>query len=139
MIIISISIRGGSLPPLGETFALNFCEQQRETRQATTLGNVLKHTYIMGPTFHFEDNCEKVVKLKLGSIFGTGSSPELGKPGLPEGGDAITAEARFDHTQRLVSPDCTVEISYTVTQRLVSPVSTALCLSWHCTEYILQK
>ena len=43
------------------------------------------------------------MKLKLGSIFGTGSSPELGKPGLPEGGDAITAEARFDHTQRLVS------------------------------------
>ena len=61
-------------------------------------------TYILGPTFHFEDICEKVVKLKLGSIFGTGSSPELGKPGLPEGGDAITAEARFDHTQRLVSP-----------------------------------
>ena len=57
----------------------------------------------MGPTFHLEDNCEKVVKLKLGSIFGTGSSPELGKPGLPEGEDAITAEARFDHTQRLVS------------------------------------
>ena len=44
------------------------------------------------------------MKLKLGSIFGTGSSPELGKPGLPEGEDAITAEARFDHTQRLVSP-----------------------------------
>ena len=59
---------------------------------------------MMGQTFHFEDNCPKVVKLKLGSIFGTGSSPELGKPGLPEGGDAITAEARFDHTQRLVSP-----------------------------------
>ena len=84
-------------------------------------------TYLMGPTFHFEDNCEKVVKLKLGSIFGTGSSPELGKPGLPEGEDAITAEARFDHTQRLVSPPS--PLHWTLH-------STHVSIALHCTRYL---